>query len=137
MIKIQNLNDKNFKKFGIIICPENKSKIFDVICKEKEKVGWRIGYLILNPQKVKMLEAHPYSMETFEPVKGTSIIIVAENKKPEKFYAFLLDKPVCLYKGTWHAIIALSESIEIKITENLEVDSVFYKLKKPLDIVLE
>ncbi len=137
MTKIQNLNSKNFKKYGIIICPENKNKIFDVICKENEKVGWRIGYLILKPQKVKMLEAHTHSMETFEPVKGHLIIIVAENKKPKNFKAFLLDKPICLHKGIWHAIIALSEIIEVKITENSEVDSVFYKLKKPLDIILK
>ncbi len=136
MINIQNLNNKNFKKYGIIIGIKDKNKIFDVICKEKEKVGWRIGYLIFKPQKVKVLEAHPYSMETFEPVKGTSIIIVAEKEKPHILKAFLLDKPVCLYKGIWHAIIALSDTIEIKITENAEVKSIYNKLKKPLEIGL-
>lgn len=136
MIKIQNLNKKSFKKYGIVIEPKDKKKIFDVICRENERVGWRIGYLLFKPQKVKILEAHCYSMETFEPIKGASVIIVAERKKPQKCEAFLLDKPVCLYKGIWHAIIALSDSIEIKITENAEVESIFYKLKKPLDIVL-
>ncbi|MCX7697912.1 MAG: ureidoglycolate lyase [Candidatus Goldbacteria bacterium] len=136
MIKIQNLSTESFKKYGIIIEFKNKKKIFDVICREEEKIGWRIGYLLLKPQKAKILEAHPFSFETFEPVKGISVIIVAERKKPEKIEAFLLDKPVCLNKGIWHAIIALSENIEIKITENLEVESVYHKLKKPLDIVL-
>jgi ureidoglycolate hydrolase len=134
MLKIKNLTETNFKKYGIIIKPKDKNRIFDVLCKEDEPVGWRIGYLVFKPEPVKTLEAHPESMETFEPVKGVSIIILAENKRPEKIEAFLLEKPVCLKKGIWHAILAISENIEIKITENLKVESIYHKLKKPLNL---
>jgi len=134
MLKIKNLTETNFKKYGIIIEPKDKNRIFDVLCKEDEPVGWRIGYLVFKPEPVKTLEAHPESMETFEPVKGVSIIILAENKRPEKIEAFLLEKPVCLKKGIWHAILAISENIEIKITENLKVESIYHKLKKPLNL---
>jgi len=136
MIKINLLKKENFEKYGIVIEPQDKNKIFDVICKEESKVGWRIGYLVMTPQEVSTIEAHPHSMETFEPVKGTSIIIVAEPNSPQNIEAFLLDKPVCLNKGVWHGILVLSETAEIKITENLEVDSVYYKLEKPVNIYI-
>lgn len=134
MLKIKNLTKSNFRKYGIIIEPKDKNKIFDVLCREDEAVGWRIGYLIFKPEPIKTLEAHPGSMETFEPVKGISIIVLAENKRPEKMEAFLLEKPVCLKKGIWHAILAISKSIEIKITENSKVESIYYKLKKTLNL---
>jgi len=136
MIKIKLLNKKEFEKYGTIIEPQDKNKIFDVICKEEEKVGWRIGYLVMSPQEVSTIEAHPNSQETFEPVKGTSVIIVAEPHKPQNIEAFLLDKPVCLKKGVWHGILVLSETAEIKITENFEVESIYYNLEKPLNIYI-
>ncbi len=136
MIRIKVLKKEDFEKYGIIIEPQNRKEIFEVICREETKVGWRIGYLVMSPQEVSIIEAHPNSQETFEPVKGTSIIIVSEPNSPQNIEAFLLDKPVCLKKGIWHGILVLSETAEIKITENLEVESIYYKLEKPLNVYI-
>ncbi len=134
MIKIKPLSRESFAPFGKIIEPIDRNKIFDVVAAEPQKKGWRIGYLVFRPQPVDRLEAHPESFETFEPVCGTSIMIVAKKETPEDMHAFLLDKPILLDKGTWHAISVISAEAEVKITEDYEVESVYYDLKKPIDI---
>jgi ureidoglycolate hydrolase len=136
MIKIQNLSKKKFSKYGLVLEQSDKKKIFTVLTGDKQAKGWRIGYLIYHPAVIDSLEAHPESMETFEPVSGTTVILVAPQKAPEKIEAFLLDKPVCVAKNVWHGVRVLSEKAEIKITENYDVDSKIHKLKKPLDIVI-
>jgi ureidoglycolate hydrolase len=134
MIKINSLSAASFRKYGTVLEQKNKKKVFSVIAGDKDAKGWRIGYLIFKPAPVDSMEAHPLSMETFEPVSGTTVIIVAQQKTPEIMEAFLLDRPVCVAKNVWHAVRVVSESAEIKITENFDVDSVIYKLKKPVDI---
>ena len=74
----------------------------------------------------------PYSKESFEPLKGISVLLVAEHEKPEDYHAFLLDKPICLKKGVWHQVLSLTAEAEVKITENLEVSSEFYSPEKPI-----
>ena len=111
-----------------------KKKIFSVLTGDKQAKGWRIGYLIFHPAPVDSLEAHPESMETFEPVTGTTVILVAPQNNPGAIEAFLLDKPVCVAKNVWHGVRVVSEKAEIKITENFDVASVIHKLKKPIDI---
>jgi ureidoglycolate hydrolase len=93
---------------------------FEVLLKQKSK-GWRIGYLILRNKKFRSLENHPNSLETFEPVSGSAIIALADNRNPGKFKAFLLDKPVVIKKGVWHNVAAVSGRCEIKIFENIDV----------------
>jgi ureidoglycolate hydrolase len=134
MIKIKTLSKASFSGYGTVLEQKNKKKIFSVIAGDPAAKGWRIGYLIFHPMAVDSLEAHPESMETFEPVSGTAIILVSPQKSPDRIEAFLLDKPVCVAKNTWHAVKVLSDSAEIKITENFDVASVHYKLKKPIDI---
>lgn len=134
MIPIKTLSKKNFKNYGLILEPVDKKRIFTVLCGDKGSHGWRIGYVMLGPEKVTSLEAHPDSDETFEPVFGISILLVAEKNKPNRIEAFLLDKGVLVKKGVWHSLRVLSEKAGIKVTENYEVESVFHKLKKPIDI---
>ncbi len=134
MIPIKTLDRKLFKKFGMILEPDDKEKVFSVLCGDEKAAGWRIGYLVSKPENVNGMEAHPESMETFEPVKGTAVIVVAPQNSPENIEAFLLDKPVCLDKNIWHAVSVISDAAEIKITENYNVESVYYKLKKPIDV---
>ncbi len=134
MIKVKTINAESFKKYGVVIEQKAKGKVFDVLTGDKNAKGWRLGYLVTGPDRVKVLEKHPSSMETFEPVSGTAIMILAEEKTPDKMEAFLLDKPVCLYKSIWHAVSVISDKAEIKITENFEVESLFHKLKKSIDI---
>jgi ureidoglycolate hydrolase len=134
MIPIKQLNKETFKKYGTMLDPADKSKVFTVVCGDKDAKGWRIGVVIIGPDDVKQLEAHPGSLETFEPVRGTSILLVSETKKPDDIEAFLLDRGVLVNKNIWHALSVLSEKAEVKVTENFEVESVFHKLKKPINV---
>jgi ureidoglycolate hydrolase len=134
MIPLQRLSRRAFKKYGGILEPADKTKVFTVVCGDKDAAGWRTGYVIIGPDKVKTLEAHPASLETFEPVSGVSVLLVAETKKPDDIEAFLLDRAVVVDKNIWHGLSVLSEKAEVKVTENFEVASVFHKLKKPIDI---
>ncbi|MFP4466478.1 MAG: ureidoglycolate lyase [Candidatus Goldiibacteriota bacterium] len=134
MIKIKQLTHENFRPYGGILEPEDKSDVFTVLCGDENAKGWRIGYVILGPDKVKSLEAHPGSFETFEPVSGVSVILAAPEKEPEKIEAFLLDKSVLINKNIWHAVRVLSGKAEIKVVENFKVDSVYHDLKNPVDV---
>lgn len=134
MIPVKTLNAESFKKYGHIIGQKDKSKVFEVLFGDRDAKGWRIGYLAMGPSPVESLEYHPESLETFEPVSGTSVILVSPHDSPDEIEAFLLDKPVCVGKKIWHGVSVISEHAEIKITENFEVESVHHKLKKPIDI---
>ena len=134
MIQIKPLNSRDFAKYGKIICQEKENEIFQVVLSEPAQTGWRIGYLVMGPGKTDSLEAHPESYETFEPVSGTAIMLVAEEATPDKIEAFLLDKPICINKKIWHGVRVLSQKCEIKIMENFEVESIFHKLEKSLEV---
>lgn len=80
------------------------------------------------------MECHPTSLESFEPLSGLTVLVVAEHDKPDEYEAFILDKPVCLYKGVWHQVLALTDEAQVKIAENLDVSSKFYDLEKPISV---
>lgn len=131
--KIGKLTHESFKPYGIIIdakCVEDngRNNCFGILLKERSK-GWRIGYLIVRERVIKRLENHPDSLETFEPVKGRVILAVASRNKPQSPKIFLLDKPVVVKKGVWHDVAAISGRAEIKIFENIEVDTQYISLK--------
>ena len=63
--------------------------------------------------------------------------VAIELKHPHEIHAFLLDTPVCLYKGVWHEVIALSQEALYKITENREVSSQFHPLEHPLGFQIQ
>ena len=128
---IKNINQDTFKPYGIVIEQnlENPKK-FQVIINETGKVGWRIAVSRLAQNMVQGMGKHPDSMESFEPVSGVVILLVALPETPEDFEVFLLDRPVCLFKNIWHATLTLSECALVKITENLEVNSENYRFKK-------
>ena len=125
---ISNITAEAFSKYGTVI--EFTPKMYDgwEILVREEKSGWRIALLEFTRRTTKILESHPTSKESFEPVKGTAILIAAENNAPESFEIFLLDKPVCLNEGIWHQVVSLSEVTQVKITENLEVSCEYYNL---------
>ncbi|HEX2927738.1 MAG TPA: ureidoglycolate lyase [Ruminiclostridium sp.] len=131
---IENITRESFIKYGVVIelTPDSKDG-WEIVSKEAN-VGWRIAVMEFARKSTSILEKHPVSMESFEPVKGTALLIVAENSEPENFKVFLLDKPVCLNKGVWHQVISLSQVSCVKITENLEVDTVIHTLKNELSV---
>lgn len=137
MGKIQNINHDTFKPYGYLIDYDSrKPGTFQVVLNETEKVGWRIAVSKVMKNKVQMLGKHPNSMESFEPISGTTILLVAQPETPENFEAFLLECPVCLYPNIWHATLSLSEYSLIKITENVEVTTEKYYFEKEYQVLI-
>lgn len=135
-VEISNLTDPDFKAFGVLLDDyENKNRGFKVLV-EEPLFGWRIATYNVTDKKTTRLERHPSSKESFEPLYGVGVLIVAPIESPKDFKCFVLDKPVCLHKGIWHQLISLSENTIVKITENYEVDSEFYNFDSELKILL-
>jgi len=121
------ITPQSFKAYGKVICypgQENKGKkrnLWRIVHEEKAKVGWRVAYLVLRDKTVGRFECHPFSDETFEPVKGKALLFVARTKDIARVQCFLLNRPVVLRKGIWHGVVSLGQETEIKITENKKV----------------
>jgi len=124
-MKIYKLTHSAIRPYGYIIdsrCVRDvpRHDAFGILLKEKSK-GWRIGYLIVRERSMKMIEEHPDSLETFEPVRGKCVLALAPYKYPDRMKYFLLDKPVVVKKKVWHGIFTRSKKSEVKIFENIEV----------------
>ena len=96
--------------------------------RDSKVTGWRIAYLIVPKKRVDFLDKHLCSYESFEPIKGKSIIYVANKKNFKDIEAFTLDTPVVLRKGLWHNVVTIGKEAHIKITENNYVDFIKYHL---------
>lgn len=132
-LRAAKITAKAFAPYGWVIDypgrrVAQKASLFDIVLKETKPYGWRIAYLVLRDKSVRQLEQHPDSYESFEPVKGRSLIYVAKAQDPAKIKCFKLDRPVILKKGLWHTVVTLTPESEIKITENAEVECVYWKL---------
>lgn len=131
---IQSVHRKNFDRFGYVLdFPENVEESFYVVARE-EAEPWRLAVFRYRNKTIKTMECHPYSLESFEPLKGYTVLLVAEHDRPEEYEAFILDRPVCLYKGIWHQVLSLTDEAQVKISENLEVSSEFYELKEEISV---
>jgi len=130
----QKLTAENLRAFGRIIEFPNKGtqdrgkNLFRVILKEKEPFGWRIAYLLVRDKRISRLEQHLHTFESFEPVKGKSLIYLAKSKDPGSIKCFYLDRPIVLNKGIWHGVVTLDRESEIKISENASVRSIYWRL---------
>ncbi|MGL5694898.1 MAG: ureidoglycolate lyase [Peptostreptococcaceae bacterium] len=132
--EILNISKESFEKFGKVIeFSEDCNDRFEVIITD-ETNPWRIAVYRYDEKSVKRMENHPTSKESFEPLTGVTLLMVAENESPKNYKVFLLDKPVCLYEGIWHQVISLSDSASVKITENLEVNSEFYEFENEVRV---
>ncbi|MBI4846622.1 MAG: hypothetical protein HY810_09190 [Candidatus Omnitrophica bacterium] len=132
-LKPKKINKNNFKKYGWIIEWDGQEKAksvnqFRIVIRDRKVIGWRIAYLIVREKIIDKLEQHPFSMESFEPVKGEAVLFICSGKTPEKIEAFKLDQPVILKRGIWHGIICIGKEAHVKITENNRVKLVFRKL---------
>ncbi len=131
----KKITARNFKPYGWLIgYPDKNSQspkrnLFRIVLREKEKTGWRIAYLIVRDKTFDRLERHIDSFESFEPVKGESLIYLARAKQIDKIECFYLDAPVILKKNIWHAVVTKSRESEIKITENAKVKCGYWLLK--------
>jgi ureidoglycolate hydrolase len=138
-IQLQYLTAEAFAPFGQIIgLDEQNSKTFQVVLKEEDMKGWQIAVSNLTPRRsIVSMGLHPNTRESFEPLTGIGIIVVATEHSPDEPQAFLLDKPVCLYKNIWHATMALSERATVKVVENaLDIEGRTHRYEQPLSIRL-
>lgn len=136
-IRIKYPTKENFKKYGLILestkkTTSSKSKTQYEVLTGSKSIGWLLAYLVVRNRSCKSIQQHPTSKESFEPVKGVCILIVAPVKAPKKLEAFVLDKPIVLWDGVWHDVIALSEEAEVKIAENMGVTSKTIYFKKAI-----
>jgi ureidoglycolate hydrolase len=136
-IPLQSLSVGAFAPYGDIIAHNGVLETaFQVVIDEPEPTGWRIAVNKVTARTVASFGCHPNTRESFEPLSGVAVIVVAAHDRPDNSEAFLLDCPVCLYKGVWHATLAVSEFALIKITENHSVQSESFTLPQPLVVGL-
>jgi len=134
MKELKNITFDNFKKYGTVIEFPKDFKDEFLIVDTEDKEPWRIAVFRYTNKTIKKIECHPTSKESFEPLRGVTVLLVAEHDAPENYEVFILDKPVCLGKGIWHQVLSITDEAQVKITENLEVESVFYELEKEISV---
>ena len=135
-VLLESVHSEAFAPFGNVLeFPEGFDGNFFIVDTD-EKNPWRAAVFRYSNKEIQRIECHPTSKETFEPLEGLTVLLVAEHETPEAFRAFILDKPVCLKKGVWHQTLSLTDEASVKITENLEVESVFYDLKEPVRVYM-
>jgi ureidoglycolate hydrolase len=129
---IMNIVAENFEKYGKVLeFTKEFEGNFEIIVREPSQ-PWRLAVYRVSSRTSVSLENHPDSMESFEPVRGTSLLVVAENHCPDDYEVYLLDKPICLHKGIWHDVVALSDDVLIRVTENHDVTCEFHHFRHPL-----
>lgn len=134
MKALQSVSRDRFAKYGDVLeFPEQCQDPFCIIVTEEE-APWRLAVFRYTNKTIDRFECHPTSKESFEPLKGITVLVVAENDRPSEYEAFILNKPVCLKKGIWHQVLSLTEEAQVKIAENLEVNSEFFELPKPISV---
>ncbi len=132
---IKNISKETFSRYGHVIeYDSSKKENFQVILNEFDAVGWRIAVNKIDAKSVSRIARHPNTMESFEPVTGVTLIIVAPPENVDNFEVFLLDRPVCVNKNVWHATICLSEYSIVKICENVTVESEFHDYNKEIGV---
>ncbi len=134
-LQIKTISKSNFKKYGAILEHTKKKSGYEPLVKIKSN-GWIWAILTIKKKYIDFIECHTNSRESFEPVFGTTIIVLAQPKTPEKLEAFLLDKPVLLNERVWHNVLCLSETSQVKITENAGVKGKRIGFKKRLSPAL-
>lgn len=135
-VQLESVSAMAFRPFGTVMefLPGDTSSFY-IVDTETEK-PWRVAVFRYSNKEIQKIECHPTSKESFEPLQGITVLLVAEHETPEDCHAFILDKPVVLAKGVWHQTLALTPEASVKITENLEVESVFYTYEKPKRVLL-
>ncbi|GLG88745.1 MULTISPECIES: ureidoglycolate lyase [Clostridia] len=136
MKTLQSVQRETFLPYGEVLeFPAGIEETFCIITTE-EKEPWRLAVFRYTNKEIQRMECHPTSRESFEPLHGLTVLVVATHENPEEYEAFILDKPVCLKKGIWHQVLALTEEAQVKIVENLEVQSEFYDLEKAIHVLV-
>lgn len=134
MREILSVTRERFGQYGEVIEFKAESEEDFYIVERETDAPWRLAVFRYRNRSIKKLEAHPTSKESFEPLAGITVLVVAKAECPDEYEAFILDKPICLKKGIWHQVLTLTDEAQVKITENLEVETIFYELKKEIAV---
>ena len=138
IIRLEAVTPDAIAPYGQIIdwsdALEASGKAFHILARSEAATGWRLAALRVKSTSVTRLENHPETLELFAPVSGSTVLLVAEpgGNPQSRVRAFVLDRPVCLGKGVWHAILTLGQEATILIAENLEVGSQYCELEQEL-----
>jgi ureidoglycolate hydrolase len=121
-VAIRTLTREGFAPYGTLIEHDPaRPEAFQVAVEETRPTAWRQAINKITARRVNKLSRHPNTKESFAPLAGTVVMLVARPDTPQDFEAFLLDKPVCLDPNVWHASFCLSDTALVTICENLEV----------------
>ena len=133
---LQSVSAEAFAPFGSVLeFPAGFEGNFYIVDTDDAN-PWRVAVFRYSNKEIQRIECHPSSKETFEPLEGITVLLVSAHETPDDYHAFILDRPVCLKKGTWHQTLSLTDEASVKITENLEEESVFHDLSKPVRVYL-
>jgi ureidoglycolate hydrolase len=124
---IRHLTREAFAAYGTILGHYQTTDGYESVV-TVESTGWMWAIKTFHNASIDQIDSHPDTKESFEPVWGTSLLVVAPPDAPERIEVFLLDEPVLLNERVWHGLIALSAQARVKITENREVTGVPHSL---------
>jgi len=124
---IRNLSREAFAPYGTILGHYETQDGYEPVA-TIQSTGWIWAIKTFDNKYINQIDSHPDTRESFEPVWGTSLLVVAPPASPEALEVFLLDEPILLYERVWHGLIALSTRARVKITENREVTGVAHPL---------
>jgi ureidoglycolate hydrolase len=133
--KIKTITKESIAKYGIMLEHINQEDGYEPLVKVTSK-GWIWAILTFKNKNTDYIECHPTSKESFEPVFGTSLIILSVPEDPTKHEIFLLDKTIMLNEGVWHNVLTISDVSRVKITENNDVTSEYFRYAKPISPVM-
>lgn len=136
MVSLLSITPEDFSPYGTIITlPQNSEEDWYIVDGDSQN-PWRIAVFRFRNKEIIQLECHRDSKESFEPLSGVTVLLVASPQAPHQWKAFVLDKSVCLKKGVWHQVLSLTSDAQVKITENNEVSTEFYNLEKTVKVVV-
>jgi ureidoglycolate hydrolase len=134
-LAIKTISRERFEQYGVVLEHVKQEEGYEPLVIAESR-GWIWAVLTFRNQSIPRIECHPTSKESFEPVLGTTIIVVAPPDDPDDIEAFLLDQAVMLHEGVWHEVMALSDVARVKITENNDVTTEYHDLGFELSAAL-
>ena len=75
-LELKNITAENFALYGVVLEHINKKGPYEAIIKVESR-KWIWALLTFDFKEIKSIQQHPTSKESFEPVYGTSVIVVA------------------------------------------------------------
>ena len=89
MKTLQSVQRETFLPYGEVLeFPAGIEKTFCIITTE-EKEPWRLAVFRYTNKEIQRMECHPTSRESFEPLHGLTVLVVATHENPEEYEAFI------------------------------------------------